>query len=349
MSPSFSRSSTAQARLAAIFPSASDEVLSMPGTVYADHDEVKGKLVFGISNANAAAGIRRSLEARGLAASEFEIVSAQPIEMMNLQTTRYRPSQAGGQIHFGGYVCTLGFNVTHSGGRSFITNSHCTNKQGGVEGTTYALPVRANSSDVDATEVADPTYSSSGCSAGKVCRFSDASRAVYVDSIQSTQGLVHKPLSMNTGNLNVSGSFTITEQNNTATTYAGTIHKVGRTTGWTSGTVSGTCVNVNVQGSKIQQKCQTLVTNNNAAIVGGGDSGSPVFQIISGDNVRLVGILWGGGGSTQFVFSPLKNVQDELGSIDALFGGGGGGGGGGEEPPEEPPCVPKGPNGNNCK
>ena len=137
----------------------------------------------------------------------------------------------------------------------------------------------------------------------------------------------------------------MTSQENTNTSFSGTIHKVGRTTGWTSGTVTGTCVNVNVSGSNIQQLCQTLVTNNSAAIVGAGDSGSPTFKITSGDNVQLVGILWGGSGSTQFVFSPLKNIQDELGAMSATndgSGGGGGGGGGGTEPP---PCRPRGNSG----
>jgi hypothetical protein len=52
--------------------------------------------------------------------------------------------------------------------------------------------------------------------------------------------------------------------------------------------------------------------------VGGGDSGSGVFRVTSGDNVQLLGILWGGNSSgTLFVFSPLKNIQQELGTLVA--------------------------------
>jgi hypothetical protein len=66
----------------------------------------------------------------------------------------------------------------------------------------------------------------------------------------------------------------------------------------------------------------------------------------STDDVTLVGILWGGNSPGDlFVFSPLKNIQDELGGVTATAGGSGGGGGGGEDPP----CVPRGPSGNNCK
>jgi hypothetical protein len=53
-------------------------------------------------------------------------------------------------------------------------------------------------------------------------------------------------------------------------------------------------------------------------LVGGGDSGSNVFTITGGDDGQLVGILWGGNSSgTMFVFSPLKQVQDELGPLVA--------------------------------
>ena len=49
-----------------------------------------------------------------------------------------------------------------------------------------------------------------------------------------------------------------------------------------------------------------------SATVGSGDSGSPVFQIDSGTDVGLVGILWGGSGSRSFVFSPLSQVESEI-------------------------------------
>lgn len=32
-------------------------------------------------------------------------------------------------------------------------------------------------------------------------------------------------------------------------------------------------------------------------------------------NVTLLGILWGGSGSISFVFSPLSNIEGELGAL----------------------------------
>ena len=89
------------------------------------------------------------------------------------------------------------------------------------------------------------------------------------------------------------------------------VNKVGRTTGWSQGQVTATCTNTNVSGSNITELCQDFVS----ASVGSGDSGSPVFAISGGDNVTLLGILWGGSGSSSFVFSPLSNIKGELGNI----------------------------------
>ena len=302
-------------RVAALFAKASPAVMALGGTVFADHDERANKLVFGIENANAIQGVRRALEALGITATDYSIRITEPIRQLVTLQDRFRPTQAGSQIHFGNFVCTMGFNVDHAGGRSFITNSHCTNKQGGTEGTTYAQPTRTVDPTVIATEAADPAYFRGGvCPKGKLCRFSDASRALYTTTVASNRGDILKTTGANNGSITVGGLFTITSQNAATSNFAvGTVlNKVGRTTGWSQGPVTATCVNTNVSGSRIHQLCQTFVQ----AAVGGGDSGSPVFRITTGDNVELVGILWGGGTNT-FVMSPLKQIVQELGSVVA--------------------------------
>ena len=166
-----------------------------------------------------------------------------------------------------------------------------------------------------ATEAADPTYfKGQGCPRGKKCRHSDASRALYQAGTASNRGDILKTTGANNGSLTVGGLFTVTSQDNTTKNFpiGLVLNKVGRTTGWSQGPVSRTCVNTNVQGSQVHQLCQTFVDAN----VAGGDSGSPVFRITSGDNVQLVGILWGGG-TGYFVMSPLASIQQELGSVTA--------------------------------
>jgi hypothetical protein len=214
--------------------------------------------------------------------------------------------------------------VDHAGGRSFITNSHCTNRQGGTEGTQYYQPLQSSHPVAIATEAADPVYQKgiAGCSKGKSCRRSDAARALYAANQSSARGEIGQTTGFNNNSLTLasaSARFTITAQNNTTTSFPinTIVNKVGRTTGWTQGRITNTCVTTNVSGSRIQQICQSFVSDaGGATVVSGGDSGSPVFTGTS--TVTLVGILWGGSSDNkQFVFSPLKSIQDELGAVTA--------------------------------
>jgi hypothetical protein len=276
--------------------------------------------VFGVENERVIPAVRTVLSHLGISGSDYEVRLTAPIYQVATLQDRWRPTQAGIQIHFGNFLCSLGFNADAGSQRSFITASHCTNTQGGVEGTQYFQPLSTVDNTVIATEVADPAYftfkTDPVCPHGKLCRYSDASRELYSGSVASTRGAIAKTTGANNNSLDVVGSFTVTGQDNagTAAPVGATVNKVGRTTGWTQGKVTNTCVNTNVSGSRFQLLCQTFVT----AGVGGGDSGSGVFTITSGSNVTLVGILWGGSGDGQtFVFSPFNQVQRELGPVTA--------------------------------
>jgi hypothetical protein len=74
-----------------------------------------------------------------------------------------------------------------------------------------------------------------------------------------------------------------------------TVHKVGRTTGWTKGVVTRTCFDQASFDQNVGQYmmlCQIEATLTSA----GGDSGSPVFIRLPNqpDYLRMAGILWGG-------------------------------------------------------
>ena len=319
-----------------LFARVAPEVMALGGTVFADHHEDTAQLVFGVENGAAAFGVQRALTRLEVPGTAYTVRVVEPIHFAsdNLRS-RHRPTQGGIQIHWGQYVCTLGFNVDHPGGRSFITNSHCTNNQGSTGTTAYYQPLSSVDSSPIAIEADDPEYTRlPGCTVGKVCRYSDAARALYESGTASNQGHIAKTDGLNNGSLTVDGHFTVDDQDDAHTSFSGTLHKVGRTTGWSSGNVTNTCATVNVSGSNIQLLCQTIVQRSGTRIVQGGDSGSPVFKRLDDQaSVELVGILWGGNSSGDlFVFSPLKNVQDELGSFTATRNGndGGGGDGGGD-------------------
>jgi hypothetical protein len=138
---------------------------------------------------------------------------------------------------------------------------------------------------------------------------SDASRAAYAAGVPFTLGGIAQTSGPNNGSLVITGTFTIVGEGGEIV--GDVANKVGRTTGWTQGVITNTCVNTGVSGSNIVQLCQNFVS----AGVGGGDSGSDVF-LDTGAGVRLLGVLWGGNGAgTQFVYSPIANVEQELGPL----------------------------------
>src|SRR5439155_9649780 len=189
----------------------------------------------------------------------------------------------------------------------FVTASHCSDIQGGVDGTQYYQPLTQVTNEHIGQEIADPGFIR--CARGRKCRYSDANFS-QADAGVVTLGGIAKTTGPNNGSLDIGGQFTITGEESGVAEQ--TVNKVGRTTGWTQGKVTNTCVNTGVSGTNIVLLCQNFVD----AGVGAGDSGSPVFRIDSGDNVKLQGTLWGGNTSgTMFVYSPIGNIEQELGAL----------------------------------
>lgn len=289
---------------------ASAEVLAVPGGVFVDADEATNRVAIGVERGTAARF--RGIVARlGLPEAAVVIEETEPIRFAATLRDRVRPVVGGLQINFPGFLCTLGFNAVRGGENSFITNSHCTEEQGGTEGTPYWQPLKSVDPTQIGTEVDDPVYlrgtGDNGCPRGFRCRFSDASRAAYASGIDFELGTIARTSGPNNSSIEITGSFDIIKEGSASV--GQTANKIGRTTGWTQGAVTRTCVNTGVLGSNIVQLCQTFV----AAGVGAGDSGSPVF-LAGRSNVTLVGILWGGSGS-RFVYSPISNIEQELGAL----------------------------------
>ena len=294
------------------------EVMSDPNTVYLDIDERTNRVTVGVSKE---AGLRRKsvdLARHFNVPPEAVVVKeVDPIYQLVGLRDRIRPSPGGMQINYPGFVCSLGFIVRQGNTNGFVTNSHCTSTQGGVENTPYWQPAQSGSNALG-TEIRDPNYQfgAAGCPAGRRCRASDSALVRFSNN---NAGLgqfarIARPVCANCGNLTVGNNgnrrFRITSEGSIPV--GARVHKVGRTTGWTNGTHTNSCVTINVSGTNLTLTCQDLVS----AGVGGGDSGSPAFQRIGGNRVRLGGVLWGGNGAgTQFVYSPLNRVRSELGNF----------------------------------
>jgi hypothetical protein len=289
-------------------------LFELAGVVFTDADERSGRLVVGVLDRGAEGLVRAQLARLGVPSESVDLVETDSIHRVLTLRDKVRPVVAGLQIRFSQFLCSLGFNAVLGSTAGYVTAAHCSTHQGTVDGTDYYQPLHQVPDEFIGTEVADPAFfRGNGCPRGRKCRYSDSNFSAGDSAVSFTLGAIARTTGPNNGSLEIAGEFSIVGQ---GTAIIGqTANKVGRTTGWTRGEVTRTCVNTGVSGSNIVLLCQDFVEND-VQIVAGGDSGSPVFRINSSRRVTLLGNLWGGNSSgTLFVYSPIANIERELGPL----------------------------------
>jgi len=308
-------------------------VFEISGVVSLDVDEVRNRVVIGIADQTASGPIETTLGTLGIPRGAVVVEQTPPIRKLSTLNDRIRPVQGGLHMEYSGWICSLGFNAYSDSIRGYVTASHCTDVQGGVEGTVHYQA--HNDSPTDANKIgieyADPVYTP--CLAGSHrCRLSDASFGQYLSAVTSTAGVIARTQLRD----HYLGSTTIDPLNpefhirakESYSVSGETIEKVGERTGWTFGTITSTCVSI-VQHDDQGQDTGVIVGCQDLADGGdlGGDSGSPIFYWgydgqQGGTDVTVAGVLWGGNSlGTEIAFSPLGGVESELGTLDPLWNG----------------------------
>jgi hypothetical protein len=307
-------------------------VLGTPGVIFVDLDEAANRVVVGIDRTRFAAvrGEAASTLARGhVPPAALAFVETSPVVPEQGGTTvddPRRPLMGGLAMDFsinGAYIdgCTIGFIAEQNGRRGFITNSHCSYREWGTENTEYHQSTFDGGSSVG-FEYKDSNGSSCGLFSSRNCRKSDATFAtVHVGAelgyIAHTT-YVGGPGRHAVGSKELySGNQQVIVSKATSTTQGEIVDKVGRTTGWTTGSVERSCVEVTVSSTKVL-RCQHYASYGS----GSGDSGSPVFTTewryvyINPHRVSLRGVHTG---STQdgvyAVFSPITGIEADLGPL----------------------------------
>jgi hypothetical protein len=289
-------------------------LFELAGVIFTDADETSGRFVVGVLDRDVEGLVRAQLARLGVSSESVDVVETEPIVRVATLRDKVRPVVAGLQIRFSQYLCSLGFNAWLESTGGYVTAAHCSTRQGEVDGTEYYQPLNRVPDEFIGTEVADPAFfRGGGCPRGRKCRYSDSNFSAGDSAVSFALGTIARTMGPNNGSLEIAGAFSISGE---GTALVGqTANKVGRTTGWTQGQVTRTCVNTGVSGSNIVLLCQDFVENNRQ-IVAGGDSGSPVFRINNSGRVTLLGNLWGGNSSgTLFVYSPIANIERELGPL----------------------------------
>lgn len=311
--------------------------LAGQGLVFTEIDERSNRLRIGIVDESFRPTVQEALRRAGIPHRAALIeVTARPELYVGTLRSRIYPLTAGAQItYWTSYgekqACTYGPNVVWQGARHMLVNSHCTPPMGGpTTGTSIWQPKiptyeHSRGKYQVGEEVQDPDWRGDvyGCVPGYVCRFSDAALVAFrygdrdwdLGGVMRTYSAATLPTIYGTLNVNLSDrTFEMTGIASDLLV-GDVVNKVGRTTGWTAGTLESTCRNIFFESNGHGYLCSGVVN----AGGGAGDSGSPVFWTTSGGQHQLAGMLFGGlpnYNSTvgnNYYFSNWQYIDWELG------------------------------------
>jgi hypothetical protein len=317
-----------------------DELFQLREVTKLDLDELNYRLTIGVrpgaDRSRVIALLRRATvpDAAYLIVDELPICSAGcsaeedhvegPPETGTLSSYR-RPALAGMRIVYRKTDtthkrCSLGFTGyawNHGSPLGIVTNSHCSVTPGSVSPpAVYWQPdsteqQRRAPNTTFATETADPPFPASGPLRRSDALFASAGTQALTNGIARPLG------DANSGSLTINTSrpqFRIMDTD--GPTLNGRQDKVGYRTGWTMGSTIETCGEYNTAfGARLYCQFWANFTANT------GDSGGPVFRFfenmnVGGDNVTIVGLLWGWDPVTRRAYySPWVGVEVDLGPV----------------------------------
>ena len=303
------------------FTRAVPEVLGVPCVLFADVDEGR------IACASASRRATRIGECAGCCRDSRPeaAVLVEPLEPIHFAATlrdKVTPRRGGLHISAAGGTCTLGFNTRVSkpaeASASFITASHCTNVQGGVESTQFHQPFASNpigrEGPIRSTLLVSPALRVGGAASvtRRAARYFTAANSDLGGIARPTaRSLADGPLTINAAN----PFFNIVSE--LVPIQGAEVNKVGRTTGWTRSRIGSTCIGINVANSNVTLFCQSrTIVELVPGLVRPGDSGSPVFYWDGRKQRQPDRHPVGGNASrTQFAFSPMSGIEGELGAL----------------------------------
>ncbi len=296
-------------------------LMALDGAVSYDIDESENVLRIGVEGQNDIPEFEKVMATHGIPTDAFIVEESEKPVFRDRLTDHVRPLKGGLETTYSSGSCTFGFNVIRGTEYGFVTNSHCTEVQGEVDGRTFFQDKTSKPSHRLGSETVDPPFYI-GSGAGKTmiphcpmpCRQSDAAYIKYDDNISNNDiqfGRIARTASRSptNGSTLINGTFLMTGEASSHI-LGQEVNKIGRTTGWTYGSITHTCVTYIVPSGDKILVCQYRAN----AGMDDGDSGSPVFSWSgNGSNVTLYGLAWGSL-SSNLVYSPISSVNYELGT-----------------------------------
>lgn len=319
------------------------EVLRGPrSAAWTDADERLNAVRIGLYDLRQRDEVEGLLRRAGVPPEALVIEQGRAEQAATTLRDKFRPTGGGIQVKtFDGlnhlWTCTLGFNVTSasSGARYMLYNSHCT---GDITGGTGRSVYQKDfvSGDLMGTVSVNPAWQTlldPACGGVANCRYSDAALVSQSLSISNTPKRLIAPCGYST-NPTQPGTITYASwcgfifslaDGATVLPYVGQgLQKIGRTSGWTVGLVTETCVNIDAdfEGQPVRVLCADRV----GAYADLADSGSPVFFAAPGlpsNTVAPMGVLFSvklddttqSPSPRSFSFSRRQMIQLDLGTL----------------------------------
>lgn len=232
----------------------------IPGLTSLDLDETHNRLVIAVEDTAVAAPTLRQLASRSaIPWVAIDVVEGSPVEPTASLHDTVRPLVSGLETysHTATFsqtqTCTMGLPVHRNTNPSddrdfFLLNSHCSGGWGGDQ-STYVRQNGDSAVNEVAIENRDPDFQAGGdCPSNKVCRFSDSALMRVLPTVLASDvhigGVALTASRTRTGNTAAARRIEGTRDLNTIDDgvglYAGDeVEKVGITSGWTYGPLSG--------------------------------------------------------------------------------------------------------------
>jgi hypothetical protein len=213
----------------------------------------------------------------------------------------WRPVPGGVQIQRGGVgqiICTSGIAAKRNGVQGLMINSHCTNNAKNVGGLDNMDVHQENDPPFSSKRVAHetvdpPTFTNSTwsqCPPGSNCRWSDSAFAETRDGVSFDLGHVAKPDGLFTTVVDPPGiRFRLTDEG--TPNVGDELELVGKNAGQYRVRITNACKNMPVAGIVLICQIEGDLIAGNSPV--DGDSGSPAFRLISGNDHDLIGLMWG--------------------------------------------------------
>ncbi|GBD32534.1 hypothetical protein HRbin33_01504 [bacterium HR33] len=297
------------------------KILPHSGVVFVDLDEAKNRVEIGVEVVGKLGEIEAKVAELGVPLEAIRFTVASPVseETGHSLRDRARPMLGGLQVSTDSTVCTLGLNAIWEQvppSSVFVTASHCTFVRLASDGAVFYQPLPEAGNRIG-REVHDPPSFRCGPFWDRDdCRYADVAIILHETS-NFEQGFIAQTLNRVGPGRGLRGSVETNGQrlqiiSESPTSLVGeVVEKIGRTTGWTYGEITDTCVHTKGPGD-FKFLCQDFATYSSE----GHDSGAPVF-IWHGDNTVTLRGIHRGSDTVQnlAVFAPLANVERDLGPL----------------------------------